>query len=314
MGILIGMDEAGYGPNLGPLVVTTTVWNVPDDPRACDLWECFAEVVANQPDPERKRFHIGDSKEVYSPAKGLTELERSVFAVLGLCFGRFPQSLAELVGMIGGNWDEFTAAEPWYATELPLPLLIDPLPLAEQVECWRACCETHRVQAPSIRSDVVLTARWNRLVEDADNKALAHSRNCLDLLRKCWSVADGDCLIVIDKHGGRNRYDGLLAEILDGEMILRLDEGRHLSRYRVGQTELHFRTKAEAVFPVAVASLISKYLRETMMELFNRYWQQHLPDLKPTKGYPQDAKRFRREIAAKQQELGITLNTLWRNR
>src|SRR3954452_13849763 len=32
MGILIGMDEAGYGPHLGPLVIAATVWHVPDEP------------------------------------------------------------------------------------------------------------------------------------------------------------------------------------------------------------------------------------------------------------------------------------------
>ncbi len=30
MGILIGTDEAGYGPNFGPLVVAATAWDVPD--------------------------------------------------------------------------------------------------------------------------------------------------------------------------------------------------------------------------------------------------------------------------------------------
>src|SRR3954449_12489695 len=31
MGILIGMDEAGYGPHLGPLVIAATAWHVPDE-------------------------------------------------------------------------------------------------------------------------------------------------------------------------------------------------------------------------------------------------------------------------------------------
>src|SRR5687768_1242409 len=31
MGILIGMDEAGYGPHFGPLVVAATAWEVPEE-------------------------------------------------------------------------------------------------------------------------------------------------------------------------------------------------------------------------------------------------------------------------------------------
>jgi hypothetical protein len=39
-----------------------------------------------------------------------------------------------------------------------------------------------------------------------------------------------------------------------------------------------------------------------------------VPGLRPTAGYPQDAVRFKREIEACQQRLGIADRSLWRNR
>ena len=39
MAYLIGTDEAGYGPNLGPLVISATVWEVPDDVGGENLFD-----------------------------------------------------------------------------------------------------------------------------------------------------------------------------------------------------------------------------------------------------------------------------------
>jgi hypothetical protein len=39
-----------------------------------------------------------------------------------------------------------------------------------------------------------------------------------------------------------------------------------------------------------------------------------VPGLRPTAGYPQDARRFKAQIAAKQQALGIADRCLWRVR
>ena len=97
-------------------------------------------------------------------------------------------------------------------------------------------------------------------------------------------------------------------------MVFRMGESKERSTYRVGSTEVRFQMRAESHLPVAVSSMFCKYVRELAMELFNQFWQKHLPDLKPTKGYPLDAKRFREEIAAKQRELGIPDRVLWRNR
>jgi ribonuclease HII len=82
----------------------------------------------------------------------------------------------------------------------------------------------------------------------------------------------------------------------------------------MGNIQFCFRTKAEELLPVALASMVSKYLREVLMIRFNEFWRQHVPGLKPTKGYPLDAKRFREQIADQAAALGITENRFWRMR
>ena len=49
MGYLIGTDEAGYGPNLGPLVVSASVWRVPDDVGGDELYDRIVPCVTTSP-------------------------------------------------------------------------------------------------------------------------------------------------------------------------------------------------------------------------------------------------------------------------
>lgn len=316
MGLVIGTDEAGYGPNLGPLVITATAWRVPDDPRSFDFWSALKEVVANQAPRSSGRLHVADSKQVYSPGKGLRELERSVLAILSLQ-EKSPASFRTLCGRVTGvDAADLVDVEPWFCgADVDLPTTCNAADLPELAAGLRSVCEAARVELVAARSDVVLTERFNRLTEKYDSKGAALSRMTMRLIRSVWDPDSTEpVLIISDKHGGRNRYDDLIDEQLDGQMIFRVLESRHKSTYRIGKTEMHFQQGAEQHFPAAVSSMICKYVRELSMELFNRYWQQHLPEIRPTKGYPQDAKRFRAEIADMQRELEIPDSTLWRSR
>ena len=40
---------------------------------------------------------------------------------------------------------------------------------------------------------------------------------------------------------------------------------------------------------VALASIVSKTVRELWMDVFNEYWRGRIPGLRPTAGYPSDA-------------------------
>jgi ribonuclease HII len=49
MGYLLGTDEAGYGPNLGPLVISATVWETPDEINGESLFDRLKHVIAARP-------------------------------------------------------------------------------------------------------------------------------------------------------------------------------------------------------------------------------------------------------------------------
>ncbi len=351
MALLIGMDEAGLGPNLGPFVVAATVWEVPSQANNFDFWTAFESVLTRSPSSCDLRLHVADSKQVFQPGRGIGALERGVRSALQLCEiearsfrelcetlsgplakpGRGDRALASRSARVERSLfddDELAAtrtglsephhrdtvdAPPWYRAEslaLPVESSDDGL-----VEPWRLACDGLGVRLVAIRADVVEPSRFNRLVRQYDNKAAATSRVAMNLLRGIWHPDDGiEALVVADKHGGRNRYEPLLSEAFDGASVITVEEGAERSTYRVGKGELRFQPRAEEHGPVALASMTAKYLRELAMHQFNAFWRGHLPEIKPTQGYPLDAKRFRAEIVETQRRLEITDDVLWRER
>ena len=76
-----------------------------------------------------------------------------------------------------------------------------------------------------------------------------------------------------------------------------------------------FREKGEThCMSVAVASMLSKYLREGLMRRFNAFWRRYLPEVQPTAGYYGDGQRFLQDIDATRKELGIADELLIRAR
>jgi hypothetical protein len=156
-------------------------------------------------------------------------------------------------------------------------------------------------------------------MEEHDSKGAALSYLTLSLVAELMQPLEkGPISVLCDKHGGRDYYAALLVEHFYDGFVEVHGEGRAQSTYRYGpperRVEFCFRAKAESCLPAALASMVSKYLRELAMEAFNAYWTARVPNLSITAGYPLDAGRFRADIAAAQLKLGIDDAVLWRKK
>jgi hypothetical protein len=323
MGFLIGTDEAGYGPNLGPLVISATVWEAPDGVGGEDLFGQVGNVIASRladVSAGGPCVAMADSKVLYTPGKGLRHLERGLLAALGLLDHR-PRTWRDVWRVLAPEaFDGSTPPAPWYAGyDSPAPLDCNPEELEPLAEALFVGLSAAGVRLVAVRSRAIFEEEFNELVERHGSKGAALSHQTLALAaRMIDPLGRGPISVVCDKHGGRDRYGPLLAAHFPEWLIENYGEGRARSVYRFGpaerRVEVCFRTKAESCLPAALASMASKYLRELAMRALNHYWRGQVPGLQPTAGYPQDAKRFRADIAGMQARLHIADRVLWRMR
>jgi hypothetical protein len=175
------------------------------------------------------------------------------------------------------------------------------------------------VRLIGLQSVAIFPREFNDAVDRNDSKGAALSHWTLQLVaRMIEPLGNAPISILCDKHGGRDRYLPLLMNCFPDRFIEIVSEGRSQSVYRFGpsqrRVEIAFQAKGESHLPTALASMASKYLRELAMHAFNDFWRQHVADLRPTAGYPEDAKRFKADIAAAQHSLGISDRILWRSK
>lgn len=385
----IGVDEAGYGPNMGPLVIAGSLWSAPAECSEQLFTQAFEQHFATTRwSAACQHVPLGDSKQLYSSASGLATLEAGLLAMLHLlpaaCADQLPgvlvangsgdtgDSPAVLAGTTGakpfegstGRVDRLgelrfdnlgevidrlvckelvneLAELAWYADyrERSLPVALDVGEAQRLSLTAQAALASHGIELVDLHAAVICEPHFNRVVVQTGSKGELLSRTTLDLVVRlldtcsadfsancssrssvtCWPQPPANFSaateVFCDRQGGRKNYLPILMAALPERWFAEtLTSAQRSSYHSSGERPLtvHFSVGGDSFPPTALASMLAKYLRERLMGCLNDYWKQFKPDLKPTAGYPVDARRFRDQLESMTPRPPFPLDQWWR--
>ena len=332
MYVYAGIDEAGYGPLLGPLVVGRSVLVIPKldpDAPAPDLWLRLGKAVCKRISDRAGRIAINDSKKLTTKAAGIRHLELGCLA-----FASLPDhapihhrtTLLNWLDHLGETGHHATDLPPWYAARDDHPWQTLPAAqtfgeVAVAAGMLRNCSERIGVQLGDLGAAIVFENTFNRMVAATRSKASVSFTYVARHLMHLWqNYSEHRPNVIIDRQGGRTHYRNILAQSFPDTQVDIVEETATSSSYlmfdpahRRRAMRISFLVDAEqAHLPVALASMVSKYTRELLMARLNHYFTNLVPDLAPTAGYAKDGKRFLQDLQPHLPALGLTRQQLQR--
>jgi len=320
LGVIAGLDEAGFGPLLGPLTIGCVALRTAD--AGLDPWVRLAPIVGRADERDATRLAVGDSKAVFERnARGRARLERTVLAFHSVLHGVPEDARAFLDATPPPCGCDEIRAEFWRAA---LPTRLEGLEdgtTARTAAALRGALDAVGLELVVCGVRAVPSSHLNASFARTESKGTTHWEQCAPFLARLWDEFGCEGIdLVVDRHGGRMRYAALLATTFAGSNVSVLSEVPERSVYWIHgpggrRVRATFAEKADTLsFPVALASCCAKYARELAMTAFNAHFIELQPALAPTAGYVTDARRWLAEAGPALSRAGLAPVDLIRTR
>jgi len=250
---VVGVDENGYGPLAGPLVITLVVLEYEGEDPLEDLRLTWFPTLP-----------VRDSKEMFRRTLGSYARGEAVVHWLLKQAGIIPRSARELWEALAPESAQHLLSGPW-GLDIPLPV-------------WAKRTGSFPDLRPAVR---ILEIRSRLLLPEDLRGKNKHQMN----LQAFWEHVEAShaAWALLGKLGGMTHYAPHLPE---GTRIV--EESRDRSIYAMNGVTLAFVRNADRLLlPVAMASVVGKYVRELLMLSVNRLLG-HDEAIPWASGYPHD--------------------------
>jgi len=317
--ILIGIDEAGLGPLLGPLVISAAGLSVPRELLKEDLWQLLKESVKKDKKQLAGRMLVTDSKKAFNRSAGLGHLERTVLSSLA-ALGDAPDDIGRLLNALCPDCAGRIEKYKWYNENISQPIEANPDEIGICSASFSRALKKNQMSLVLLKSFCFDVAYYNGMVEKVRNKSTVVFTALCGLISDVLKHTEGKAYqFLIDRQGGRSRYTEPLRKMFPEMALEVLKESEKISSYELADSQrvirLHFMVKADAKhFPVSLASMTSKYLREILMGCINKYFISRCEKIQPTAGYWTDGKRFVKDLKTYAGYIEYDLKELIRSR
>ena len=231
MAIVAGIDEAGFGPLMGPLVVAAAAFRVPEDKATADLWDLLQ--IAHASDKKRAGgVKVADSKALHKSKHGLQVLEENVLPFLWL-LDKPSGAFSAFLRAVDGQSADRMADYPWYHDrDLKLPRKANPVRVKDRARQLQRCLDAARCAFCGVRAIVLNVADYNSDIALTDNKSVTLTNRTGALILHLWETYGHEGVrLKVDKQGGRDHYMSFLKRLFPDCRIVANVESAKVSGY-----------------------------------------------------------------------------------
>ncbi|NNE20319.1 MAG: hypothetical protein HKN10_17760 [Myxococcales bacterium] len=276
--LVMGVDENGLGPRLGPLVATSVLLETSRYGRAA---LCERGLGLGLTDSKETG---GFGRMAFAESVALALVERGGAGVPASVDGFFdrvaPESRPRLRACCP---DEATARQCW-AVDPSLPMFGGSA--AQGKRLLDELIGRSSLRIVDVQSRVACAGVLNAKHSDGKNKLAVDLELFEDLIASAHLRHGAPLLVLCGMIGGIRDYAARFSRF-DSDRVEALANRRGQRRYAVQDLgELRFEVHADARhLPVALASIVGKYLREVCMHRIGEFYREDAPELTLASGY-----------------------------